>query len=138
RPIVRDDGRLRALTNREVLGDPAYGDFSLEQYAAGTEGFYDRMDDLLSPTPMDPARALVETIEALDEQLQARIRSVANGEEYVARHPGMIPSPRGAAAFDTTGPREHSAAPAHALRLLTAIDVWQVFPHPAPRRPEPL
>ncbi|TMB05303.1 MAG: hypothetical protein E6J70_02460 [Deltaproteobacteria bacterium] len=136
RPIVRDDGRLRALTNREVLGDPAYGDFSLEQYAGGTEGFYDRMDDLLSPTPMDPARALVETIEALDEQLQARVRSVANGEDYVARHPGVIPMPRGAAVFETTGPWEDYATPARDLRVLIAIDVVKGFPERVARRPD--
>ena len=136
RPIVRDDGRLHALSNREILGNPAYGDFSLEQYAAGTEGFYDRMDALLSPTPMDPARALVETIEALDEQLQTRVRSVSNGEEYVAGHPGVIPMPRGAAVFETTGPWEDYATPSRDLRILIAIDVVKGFPERAARRPE--
>src|SRR6185295_10602433 len=88
RPIVAAGPRLRALDNGEIRADRSYGDFSLEQYAAGVEGFYDRMDDLLSPTPMDPARVLRETIQALDEQVHARVESVANGEAYVARTPG--------------------------------------------------
>ena len=33
------------------------GDYSLEQYAAGVEGFYDRVDDLLSPARREPALA---------------------------------------------------------------------------------
>jgi len=136
RPIVRDDGHLHPLSNAEVLRHPAYGDFSLEQYAGGTERFYDRMDELLSPTPMDPARALVETIEALDEQLQARVRSVSNGEEYVATHPGVIPMPRGAAVFETTGPWEDYATPARDLRILIAIDVVKGFPERVAGRPE--
>ncbi|TMA36264.1 MAG: hypothetical protein E6J79_13555 [Deltaproteobacteria bacterium] len=94
------------------------------------------MDALLSPTPMDPARALVETIEALDEQLQTRVRSVSNGEEYVAGHPGVIPMPRGAAVFETTGPWEDYATPSRDLRILIAIDVVKGFPERAARRPE--
>jgi len=130
RPIVRESGRLRPLANRDIE------DFSLEQSSAGVEGFYDRMDDLLSPTPMDPARVLRETIQALDEQVQARVRSVQNGEEYVARQPAIIPMPEGAVIFEASGPWEDYATPARDLRLLIAIDVVEGFPERVARRPE--
>jgi hypothetical protein len=94
------------------------------------------MEDLLSPTPMDPARVLRETIDALEEQVGARVKSVANGEEYVAQHPGVIPMPEGAAIFETSGPWEDFATPSRDLRLLIAIDVVEDFPAHLGRRPE--
>ena len=58
---------------------------------------------VLSPEPLDPTRAFRATIDALDEQVRARVRSVANGEEYVAKHPETIAMPEGAAIFETDG-----------------------------------
>ena len=61
RPIVADkSGGLRRLTNAEIGKDPQYGDFSLDQSKLGIEDFYDRMDDVMSPAPLDPMRALNE------------------------------------------------------------------------------
>ena len=55
RPIVRDrNGTLRRLTNGEIAKNPQYGDFSLDQSKLGVEDFYDRMDDVMSPKPLDP------------------------------------------------------------------------------------
>ena len=55
RPIVRDrNGALRRLTNEEIAKNPQYGDFSLDQAKLGVEDFYDRMDDVMSPAPLDP------------------------------------------------------------------------------------
>jgi hypothetical protein len=136
RPIVHDGGALRPLSNRAIAADPDYGDFSLEQYAGGVEDFYDRMDALLSPAPMDPERALRETIEALDEQVRTRVQSVANGETWMAAHPGTIAMPEGAEIFETTGPWEDYATPSRDLRLLIAIDVVRDFPARVARRPE--
>jgi hypothetical protein len=135
RPIVRRGDGLRPLTNREIAAHPDYGDWSLEQYGLGVEGFYDRIDEILSPEPFDPARALRETIDALDEQVRARIRSVANGEAYLATRGGTIPMPEGAAIFETTGPWEDYATPARDLRLLIAIDVVRRFPEKVVGRP---
>ena len=137
RPVVRDRGGLRPLANREIAAHPDYGDFSLAQYAGDVDDFYDRMDDLLSPAPMEPARVLRETIQALDEQVRVRVTSVANGETYVAAHPGAtIAMPSGAAIFETTGAWEDYATPSRDLRLLIAIDVVRDFPARVARRPE--
>ena len=136
RPVVRNGNGLRPLTNQELAADPGHGDFSLEQASLDSEDFYDRVDAVLSPRPLDPERAMVETIDALDEQVRARVRSVANGEEYLASHPGMISMPDGAAIFETAGPWEDFATPSRDLRLLIAIDVVRAFPERLTRRPD--
>lgn len=136
RPIVRTDDGLRPLDNDEIGRDARYGDFDLEQDTLGIEAFYDRVDDVLSPQPQDPARVLHALIDALEEQVRARVRSVANGEEYVAKHPEVIAMPDGAAIFETYGPWEDYATPARDLRLLIAIDVVRQFPRKVARQPE--
>jgi hypothetical protein len=136
RPVVRVGERLQPLPNRAVLTDADWGDYSLEQYDGDVEEFYDKVDAVLSPAPLDPAKAFRAAIEALDEQIQTRIRSVANGEEYVAAHPGTIAMPEGAEIFETTGAWEDYATPSRDLRLLIAIDVVRGFPERAARRPE--
>ena len=44
------NGALRRLTNDEIAKNPQYADFSLEQSKLGVEDFYDRMDDVMSPS----------------------------------------------------------------------------------------
>ena len=137
RPVVyTDEGGLRLLTNDEIERARAYGDFDLEQDELKTEAFYDRVDAVLSPRPQDPTRALQATLDALEEQVHARVRSIANGEDYVAKHPDVIAMPEGAAVFETSGPWEDFATPARDLRLLIAIDVARTFPEKATSRPE--
>ena len=128
RPIVDERGALRPLANDEIADAPDYGDYALEQYEAGVEGFYDRVDAVLSPRPLEPERAFRQTIDALEEQVRARLRSVANGEEYAAAHPGVIAMPTGAAIFETSGAWEDFATPSRDLRLLIALDVVRAFP----------
>jgi hypothetical protein len=136
RPIVRDGRGLRPLANREILMHPDWGDYALEQYQSDVDGFYDRVDDVLSPEPLDAAAAFRAAIDALDEQIRTRIRAVANGEAFTAAHTGTIPMPEGAAIFETTGPWEDYATPSRDLRLLIAIDVVRGFPAKAAARPE--
>jgi hypothetical protein len=136
RPIVREGRGLRPLANREIWMDADWGDYSLDQYQSDVEGFYDRVDDVLSPEPLDAAVVFRAAVDALDEQIRARIRAVANGEAFVASHPATIAMPEGAAIFETTGPWEDFATPARDLRLLIAIDVVRGFPERAARRPE--
>jgi hypothetical protein len=136
RPVVRADDGLRPLDNVEIQKAPAYGDFDLEQDELKTEEFYDRVDAVLSPRPQDPSRAVRATLDALDEQVHARVRSVANGEDYLAKHPGVVPMPEGAAVFETAGPWEDFATPARDLRLLIAIDAARAFPEKVVGQPE--
>jgi hypothetical protein len=136
RPLVRTDGTVRALNNAEIATAADYGDYSLEQYQAGVEGFYDRVDAVLSPRPLDPQRALRDMIQALEEQVRTRVRSVANGEQYVSERPGIIAMPHGGAIFETTGAWEDYATPSRDLRLLIAIDVVRAFPAKVEAQPQ--
>jgi hypothetical protein len=137
RPIVRDkNGVLRRLSNAEIAKDPQYGDFSLDQAKLGIEDFYDRMDDVMSPSPLDPLRAMKEAITSLEEQVKTRVTSVENGRKYQSSGRGDAEMPDGATIFETTGAWEDFATPSRDLRLLIAIDVVRGFPERVARRPE--
>jgi hypothetical protein len=136
RPVVAARGGLKRLTNAEIAKDPEYGDFSLDQSKLGIEDFYDRMDDVLSPAPLDPSRAMKEAITALEEQVKTRVTSVENGRKYQVGGGAEAAMPDGAAIFETTGAWEDFATPSRDLRLLIAIDVVRHFPERVVRRPE--
>jgi hypothetical protein len=137
RPVVVDArGHARALGNVEIAAHPEYGDLSLAQYGAGVEGFYDAMEDALSPAPLDPARALAEVLAALEEQVKGRVLSVANAKRHFAGGGERIEMPEGPAIFETTGPWEDFSTPSRDLRLLIAVDVVRGFPDRVARRPE--
>ncbi len=137
RPIVLEkNGVMRRLTNVEVAKNPQYGDFSLEQSQLGAEDFYDRMDEVMSPEPLDPRRATKETIAALEEQVKTRVTAVENGRKFQITRPGDAVMPNGPSIFETTGAWEDFATPARDFRLLIAIDVVRGFPDRVARHPE--
>jgi hypothetical protein len=137
RPIVREgNGALRRLTNAEIAKNPQYGDFSLEQSKLDTEGFYDRMDEVMSPEPLDPLRAMKDAITSLEEQVHTRVIAVENGRKYQNSGHGEAEMPNGAAIFETTGAWEDFSTPARDFRLLIAVDVVRGFPDRVARRPE--
>jgi hypothetical protein len=137
RPIVRTaNGSLRRLTNAEIAKDPQYGDFSLEQTRLTREQFYDRMDEVMSPEPLDPARAMEDAIASLEEQVKTRVASVENGRKFQLSAHGDATMPSGAAIFATSGAWEDFATPARDFRLLIAIDVVRGFPDHVVRHPE--
>ena len=137
RPLVLGkNGVLRRLSNYEIAKNPQYGDFSLEQSKLGIEAFYDRMDDVMSPAPLDPLHAMKEAITSLEEQVKVRVTSVENGRKYQNGRHGEVAMPNGATIFETTGPWEDFSTPARDLRLLIAIDVVRGFPDRVARRPE--
>ncbi|EYF00364.1 Hypothetical protein CAP_0892 [Chondromyces apiculatus DSM 436] len=135
RPLVRERGRLRRLTNDEIAQHPAYGDYSRDQHLRGVEGFYDKVDAVLSPDPLDPQRALLETVQALEEQVRGRVLSVRNGQEYLAKGNASVDMPKGAEIFETVGPWEDFSTPSRDLRLLIAIDVVRGLPARVERLP---
>jgi hypothetical protein len=137
RPIVREQsGVLRRLTNAEIAKDPRYGDFSLEQSQLRLEDFYDRMDDVMSPEPLDPLRAMEDAIASLEEQVKTRVTAVENGRKWQNTGRGDASMPDGASIFETNGAWEDFATPARDFRALIAIDVVRGFPDHVARRPE--
>ncbi len=135
RPIMGDkNSPLRRLSNAEIAKNPQYGDFSLEQSRMSAEEFYDRMDDVMSPEPLDPVKAMTDAITSLNEQVKTRVTSVENGRKYQERQAGVTAMPNGASIFETTGPWEDYSTPARDFRLLIAIDVVRNFPDRVVRR----
>ncbi|MBN9604418.1 MAG: hypothetical protein J0G33_15960 [Afipia felis] len=137
RPIVRErNGTLRRLKNSEIASNAQYGNYSSEPSKLSVDAFYDRMDDVMSPAPLDPMRAMKEAITALDEQAQARVTSVENGRKFLDSGRGVGAMPDGASIFETSGAWEDFATPSRDLRMLIAIDVVRGFPDQVARRPE--
>jgi len=137
RPVMLDRNHsLRRLTNAEIAKNPEYADFSLDPSHLKVEDFYDRMDDVMSPAPLDPLRAMTEAITSLEEQVKTRVTSVENGRKYQNSGKGEASMPDGPAIFETTGAWEDFATPSRDLRLLIAMDVVRHFPDRVARRPE--
>jgi len=129
RPIVRKGGHLTLLTNQDIKNSPDYGNLSLEQKGLQPELFYQKMETLINPQPLDPENALRQIYQALYEQLLVRVESVEIGEKYRREHPGqIIPMPSGYAVFLATGPWEDFSTPNRDLRLLIAMDTIEEFP----------
>jgi hypothetical protein len=135
RPIVRDkNGPLRRLANAEISKNPQYSDFSLDQSQMSAEDFYDHMDDVMSPEPLDPVKAMTDAIASLNEQVKTRVTSVENGRKYQEKQAGEVAMPNGPSIFETTGAWEDYSTPARDFRLLIAIDVVRGFPDRVVRR----
>jgi len=135
RPIVRDrNGSLRRLANAEITNNPNYANFSLDQSRMSAEDFYDHMDDVMSPEALDPAKAMIDAIASLNEQVKTRVTSVENGRKYQEKQTGEVAMPNGPSIFETTGAWEDYSTPARDFRLLIAIDVVRGYPDRVVRR----
>jgi hypothetical protein len=137
RPVVVDDrAGARPLTNSEIAAHRDWGDYSLEQYELGVDGFYDRVEDVLSPEKISARQVFLETVDALEEQVRGRVISVQNAIDYKKGHPGAIDMPEGAEIFETTGAWEDYSTPSRDMRLLIAIEVARTLPARLLRRKE--
>lgn len=133
RPVVRDriSGRLVHAKNADL---PDYS--ATDQYSGGVEGFYDKIEDVLSPAPSSPMQALLEALQALEEQVTTRVRSVDEGRTFLDNRGPAVEMPEGEKIFETTGPWEDFSTPSRDLRLLIAIDVVRGMPARFARRPQ--
>jgi hypothetical protein len=122
RPVVMEGRNARALKNGEIP------DYSLEQYGLGIDGFFAKVDEVLSPAPRDPKQVFLEAIHALQEQVERRVTSVQNAVDYTATHPGIIDMPAGASIFETEGAWEDYSTPSRDMRLLIGMHVVRTLP----------
>jgi hypothetical protein len=137
RPLIKENGKPRLLTNKEIADSQDYGNFSLQQKNMSPQIFYDTMDSLINPHPLDPVKAFKELHEAVHERLQARAKAVANGERYMKEtNFEVISMPSGSRIFQTSGPWENYSTPARDMRLLIALDVLTDFPAKVMRKQE--
>ncbi len=133
RPIVRDGrgvgGPVRPLSNAALADHDAALPISQEQARLSPGEFYARVGRLINPDGLDPAQAYRETLDALVEQLEVRLQSVDNGEQYMRTHrDAVVPMPVGASIFETTGPWEDYATPSRDMRLIVAMKVLSSLP----------
>jgi hypothetical protein len=123
--------------NRTLTAGTGLPPYALEQANLSPEDFYARMEKLINPRGQSPDAAYAATLDALLEQLETRVRSVANGEDYMRAHPGTVaPMPRGPAIFETIGLWEDFATPSRDMRILIALKVLADLPERIRRHPE--
>jgi cell wall-associated NlpC family hydrolase len=128
--IVTPDNEALRRTNEH----PRWND---QQYAGTADDFYDSVEALINPRPLEPEEALDSLVDALEEAAVRRVLSVRNGEDYVRAHPDQtIAMPEGYEIFETEGAWEDFATPSRDMRLLIAIDTVLGFPDAVARAPE--
>ncbi len=135
-----DGGRKRRWvipTNAALVKRSGLPPYSAEQAHLTPGDFYARMERLINPRGLDPDAAYEATLDALMEQLETRVRSVVNGEEFMRAHTGtVIPMPSGPAIFETAGSWEDYATPSRDMRLLIALRVLAGMPGRIRQHPE--
>lgn len=137
RPIERTSWGLTLLNNDQLSQTAPVAPISLEQGEVDPETFYARMALLINPEGLSPETALTTMLDALQEQVETRVGSVNNGEQYLRQHHGtVITMPSGPGIFEAIGPWEDYATPSRDMRLLIAIKVLTHLPTHIDRHPE--
>ena len=136
RPLVRDGSSYRQMTNAELLDDPRFPPFSMGQYEVTLDAFYDTIEAIVNPRPLDPYARMRSLVDALHESVRRRVISVNNGQDHLRNSPGTIDMPEGSRIFLTVGPWEDYSTPARDMRLLIAVDTVIGFPDVIRRYPE--
>ncbi len=138
RPVVYDRRAeaLTVLTNEELRRGGDFAPFSDEQYRGSKDDFYERVEALINPRPLEPTAAQRALVDALEEGVRRRVVSVDNGEAFMReRSDRPIEMPEGADIFQTEGPWEDFSTPSRDLRLLISIDAVMNFPARVARNP---
>ncbi|MCU0462850.1 MAG: hypothetical protein MUF36_12710, partial [Bacteroidales bacterium] len=137
RPIQFKSGVISPMSNNELMVSSGFIPFSLQQRDMKMDVFYNTMERIINPEPLDPEAKLTDLINALHEQLLVRVMSVSNGEEYMKKHPGsVIEMPHSATGiFQAGGLWENYSTPNRDLRLLIAIDAVLDFPDAVAQSP---
>lgn len=137
RPVVASGGEVRTLTNAELANSSVFVPFSRDQYEVSVDGFYERMETLINPRPLDPSARMLALIDALDESVTRRLNSVDNGEAYLRENGyATVEMPSGYSIFETVGAWENYSTPSRDMRLLISIDTVAGFPDAVRRAPE--
>jgi hypothetical protein len=128
---------IRAMTNEELLETTRFPRLSLEQYQGSADDFYEKMEALINPRPLDPIATQVSLVDGLEEAVIRRLNSVDNGEAYMREQRyATMEMPEGYAIFQTIGPWEDYSTPSRDMRLLISIDTVVGFPDVVRRSPQ--
>ena len=138
RPLSYDDelAAMVAPTNAELTADGPHLRYSRDQYTGTADDFYERMEAVIDPRPVNAATRQRTLVDAFEEAVTRRLVSVDNGEAYVAEHPHQtVDMPEGLAIFETEGPWEDFSTPSRDMRLLISLDAVLEFPDRVRRSP---
>jgi len=84
--ILTASGQWRTLSNDELIDQPDFTPFSLEQDYLAPDDFYAKLTKLINPDGLDPKQTYEATLTALVEQIETRVNSVNNGEAYFRKN----------------------------------------------------
>jgi NlpC/P60 family protein len=130
-------GFLTDVQNEELRRSRRYPPLSLQQYEGTSDHFYDTLERLINPRPLEPKVMLRSLIDALGEAATRRVSSVDNAEKWFAAHPGeVVEMPEGDRIFLSVGAWEDFSTPSRDLRLLIAIDTVLGFAESVRAAPE--
>jgi hypothetical protein len=136
RPVLFDKTSVSLMDNKQLRRSRVFAPLSLQQYEGSVDTFYDTVESLVNPRPLDPFSALASVVDSLHSQAKLRVVSVKNGEDWAAANRGQtMAMPDGADIFLTTGPWEDFATPSRDFRMLIAIDTVLGFPASVRRAP---
>lgn len=128
--------RYHSPTNAE-LEQMGYTRIGYEQYEGTDDAFHARMEELISPRPLDPFSEQENYVKALHEQVLRRVTTVDKTEAFMKTFKrSHISMPRGVGIFSTVNEWEAHSTPSRDLRLLIAIDQVLEFPDAVARHPE--
>jgi hypothetical protein len=134
---VERTGHLEDVDNTELRKNRHYIPFSLQQYEGSADAFYDRMEDLINPRPLEPKTLLFALLDAFGEAVARRVNSIDNAEKWRVEHEAdVVAMPEGDAIFLANGPWEDFSTPSRDLRLLISIDTVVGFTGRVRRAPQ--
>jgi hypothetical protein len=139
RPLLYDSklAAIEPIQNADLARGKIFARFDLQQYKVSKEDFYERMDRLINPAPLNPHARLNSLIDAMAEAARRRVLAVDNGEQFFAsggRRP--IAMPKGYDIFETQGAWEDFATPSRDMRLLIALDTVLALPASVEKYPD--
>jgi len=136
-PVTRV-GRAKMWSNKGLRYTKRFTKFSRQQYSGSKNDFYDTIESLINPRPLDPIVRQVSLVDALLESVSRRINSVNNGEAHMKKVNGRtMKLPRGARIFLSSDPGwEAFSTPSRDNRLLISIDSVLGFPDAIKRAPQ--
>jgi hypothetical protein len=116
-------GSLEDVDNTELRKTRRYTPLSLQQYKGSADDFYDQVEGLINPRPLEPKTLLLALLDAFGESVARRVVSIDNAEKWRVDHPNdVVPMPEGDSIFLAAGPWEDFSTPSRDLRLLISID----------------
>ncbi len=138
RPVSYDrvEQELVLLDNAALRQTNDFARFDRQQYEGTRDDFYDAMDAVINPRPLDPSIVMRSLVSAFAESVRRRVNSVDNGEGYMAEHGyATVTMPEGASIFQTEGAWENFSTPSRDMRLLISADAVVGFPQRVARNP---